>query len=172
MANTTVSSPAPATQDRPWVAGVALILLGVLLFAAQFVEQNDWVILGGLAAVFFALYGWTRKAGWIIPAMILGGLAIGLGFEDYGYDANGGIIVLGLAAGFIGIYLFNVVARVPAHWWPLVPGSILAVVGGSLALGGTQAAEVVGRFWPLALILLGVIVLFGGRQQLIGGPKT
>ena len=91
--------------------------------------------------------------------MILGGLAIGVGLQEYGYDPSGGIVVLGLGAGFIAIYLVNVLVQSPASWWPLIPGGILSVVGVTQLAEGTAAAETVARLWPVGLIVAGVIVL-------------
>lgn len=158
---------APANQ-RSWMTGAVLIGLGVLLLAGQLIPQNDWLILGGLSALFIAVYVATRKPGFIIPGFILGGLAIGIGLEDYGYSVDGSSVLLGLAGGFLAIYAFNALTNAKAQWWPLVPGTILAMIGGSLAIGGTPLAEAVGRFWPIVLIVIGVAALFGGRRQLTG----
>jgi len=169
---TTPATPAASRTERPWIMGVVLIGIGLLLLAGQLFEQNDWLILGVLAVVFLALYATTRKSGWVIPGMILGGLAIGLGFEDYGYSVDGSSVLLGLAAGFLAIYAFNWLTHAKAQWWPLIPGTILGVIGISLAIGGTEMADTVAQWWPVALIVVGLAILFGSRQQLMGRSKT
>lgn len=168
--NTNVVQPTSraSVNERPWVTGAVLIALGLLLLAGQFIPQNDWLILGGLSALFIAIYVATRKAGFIIPGFILGGLAIGIGLEDYGYSVDGSSVLLGLAGGFLAIYVFNALTNAKAQWWPLVPGAILGLIGGSLAIGGTALAETVGRYWPVVLIVVGLAVLFAGRRQLTG----
>ncbi|HEY6958168.1 MAG TPA: hypothetical protein VI814_05040 [Candidatus Limnocylindria bacterium] len=211
--------PVSGKQERPWIFGAVLIVVGALLFVAQFVQDAGWLVLGGLAVVFLAVYAWTRQPGWVIPGMILAGLAIGLACQSYGYDMNdsavvlgglaivflavyawtrqpgwvipgmilGGLavglalqssgydlndsaVVLGLAGGFLAIAVFNYATATfrgtAGQWWPLIPGGILAVVGISQAVGGTAAADIVERYWPLVLIAVGILVLIGGRQQL------
>lgn len=165
---------ATTNAERPWIAGVVLIGIGLILLAAQLFqpEEAGWIVLGGLSLLFLALFAATRARGWTIPGFILGGLAIGVALEDLGYSANGSSVVLGLAAGFIAIYVTNALTGAPAYWWPLIPGGILAVVGGSQVIGGTAAEEVVARWWPIALIVVGVLVLFGGQRQLRGSSPA
>jgi hypothetical protein len=171
----TPPTPVSAAEQRPWIFGVVLIVVGALLFVGQFVQDAGWLVLGGLALVFLAVYAWTRKPGWVIPGLILAGLAVGVAFESYGYDMNGSVVVLGLAAGFLGIAAFNYSSGTfrgtAGQWWPLIPGGILALVGISQAIGGSVAGDIVEQYWPLVLIAVGVLVLLGGRQQL-GRPKT
>lgn len=162
--------PVSGKQERPWIFGAVLIVVGALLFVAQFVQDAGWLVLGGLAVVFLAVYAWTRQPGWVIPGMILGGLAVGLALQSSGYDLNDSAVVLGLAGGFLAIAVFNYATATfrgtAGQWWPLIPGGILAVVGISQAVGGTAAADIVERYWPLVLIAVGILVLIGGRQQL------
>ncbi len=158
---------ATPTAERTWLAGAALIGIGLVLLAVQLFQPKDadWIVLGAISALLFALYAATRQDGFLIPAAILGGLAFGVGLEDYGYSMNGGVVVLGLAAGFLAIYVIDTFFGTHPHWWPLIPGGILAIVGGSQAIGGTQAAELVGRLWPVVLIAVGVLVFFRGQRR-------
>jgi hypothetical protein len=149
-----------ATVDRPWTAGAILIGIGLISFAAQWFSADGPFVLGALSFVFLALFASTRKIGFIIPGAILGGLAIGTGLEQAGYPMNGSAVVLGLAAGFLTIFVANVIARAPAYWWPLIPGGILSVVGTSNAFGGTDAERILALAWPVVLIAVGVLVLF------------
>jgi hypothetical protein len=164
------------TTERPWIAGAVLIGIGLLLLVVQLFKptDTDWIVLGGLSIMFIAFYVGTRKYGFIVPAMILGGLALGLGFEDAGYGLRGSAVVLGLAAGFLAIYVVSALTGAAAAWWPLIPGGILAVVGGSQLVGGTAAEALVATWWPIVLIAVGAFVLFAGRQQVSRGtaPKT
>jgi len=158
-------------RQRPWIAGVVLIAFGILLFGAQWFDVGDAVVLGGVSAIFLALFAGTRAYGWLVPGMILAGIAVGVGVQDAGYDENGGAVVLGLGAAFSCINIANLlVARGPAHWWPLIPGTILTTVGGSLVFGGTQAGEAVGRLWPVGLVIAGLLVLLAPRAQ--GKPTS
>lgn len=149
-----------ATVERPWIAGAVLIGVGLIFFVAQWFSADGPFVLGALSFVFLALFAATRKIGFVVPGAILGGLAIGTGLEQAGYSMNGSAVVLGLSAGFIAIFVANVAARVPASWWPLIPGGILGVVGTSNAVGGTEAERFIALAWPVVLIAVGVFVLF------------
>lgn len=152
-------------SDRGLTAGVLLVIIGLLLLAANWFQVTGAAALGALSVVFLAAYIGTRHYGFLIPGMILGGLAVGVGFQEAGYDPQGGIVVLGLAAGFIGIYVVDAVVRGPALWWPLIPGGILGVVGTTQLAEGTAAAAQVARLWPLALVLAGVVLLLASMQR-------
>lgn len=157
--NAPVNAPVNATVDRRSTAGIILVVLGLMFLAAQWFDFAGAAVLGALSVFFVVIYATTRKYGFLIPGMILGGLAIGVGLQEYGYDPSGGTVVLGLGAGFIAIYLVNVLVQSPASWWPLIPGGILSVVGVTQLAEGTAAAETIARLWPVGLIVAGVIVL-------------
>ena len=169
MSTTTSATPA---RDSSWVGGAVLIAIGAFLLLMQLVQPSGPIVLGGLAVLFGALYAGTRKHGFLVPAMILGGLAVGIAVEQAGYGLRGSAVVLGLAGGFLGIYVVNTLTGLSGHWWPLVPGGILALVGGSQALTGTRGAELVGDWWPLMLILLGIWIVLRERRPTSHGPAT
>jgi hypothetical protein len=54
-----------------------------------------------------------------------------------------------------------------APWWPLIPGGILALVGGALLLGdaGLTFLTIVGQFWPLALVAAGLYLLWRAASR-------
>jgi len=154
-----VNAPVTTPVDRRSTAGIILVVLGLMFLAAQWFDFTGAAVLGALSVVFVVMYATTRTYGFLIPGMILGGLAIGVGLQEYGYDPSGGVVVLGLGAGFIAIYLVNVLVQAPANWWPLIPGGILSVVGVTQLAEGTAAAETIARLWPVGLIVAGIIVL-------------
>lgn len=157
--NARVNAPVNVPVDGRSTAGIILVVLGLMFLAAQWFDFTGAAVLGALSVFFVVMYATTRKYGFVIPGMILGGLAVGVGLQEYGYDPSGGVVVLGLGAGFIAIYLINVLVQTPASWWPLVPGGILSVVGLTQVAEGTAAAETIARLWPVGLIVAGVIVL-------------
>ena len=157
-------------QDRSWVFGAVLIAIGVLLLAGQWVDISGAFVLGVLALIFLGTYAATRTYGFMIPGFILGGLALGVGVEGAGMSLHGGAVVLGLAAGFLAIYVTNVLVDRAPQWWPLVPGGILAVVGTSTALEGTDLARYGGVIWPSVLIAAGLILLLVNARA--PAPKT
>ncbi len=149
---------------RQMFAGALLILLGIVFLIQQiFGWRGDFLILLAIGGAFIAGYFFTRNYGLLIPGCILTGLAIGdigektlTGFDDFG--------VLGLGIGFLLIYLIDLVYRKRNIWWPLLPGGVLVLIG--LASASGQMAELVNLLWPILLILVGVLVLFGilGRR--------
>lgn len=148
-----------ALTDRRSTAGIILVVLGLMLLAAQWFDFTGAAVLGAFSVFFLVTYATTRKYGFLIPGMILGGLAVGVGLQEYGFDPSGGVVVVGLGAGFVAVYLVDVLIQTPARWWPLIPGGILSVVGVTQLAEGTAAAATVARLWPLGLVAAGVIVL-------------
>lgn len=166
------------SETRPaaasWAGGAILIALGLVLLAGELFTLSPWMVLASISAVLLALWAATRQYGFAVPAMIVAGLAVGTGWQDALVSSSGGEPVVGLALGFIGIYVVNLFARREAQWWPLVPGGILAAVGGQLVAQGTVYESWILPLWPVALIVLGLVLLYvtyrrGGAAQL---PKT
>ena len=157
------------TPTRSLWPGIFLIGLGVMLLLGQWFTFSGGVVLGVIALFFFGMYAATRGYGFLIPGFILAGLAGGVALEEGNVETNGGAVVLGLALGFLAIYVANVVLARPAHWWPLVPGTILGTVGGSLIIGGTEAGTLLAQLWPIALIALGVVLI--ALRTLTPAPK-
>ena len=104
--------------------------------------------------------------------MIPGGILSGIGwgavlvtgpFADTG-DVEGGVFMLTFAAGWALITVLTAVFTNQTHWWPLIPGGIMALIGGGILFGGVfmQGLTLLGQIWPVFLILLGLFVLFQG----------
>ena len=76
----------------------------------------------------------------------------------------GGPVVLGLGLGFLSIWAIGAGMQLARHhWWPLIPGGILTVVGGALLIGGTAVDML--DYWGVAVIAIGVFIL--GRAWVI-----
>lgn len=170
QASATTSSPVSlSTRSRNQLAAAAtLITIGASTLALRATETTpgagSWIVLiMGLA--FMAAHAVTRQYGLLVPAGILTGLGAGIAVSQQitGTDEmTSGVVVLGLGLGFLSIWVIGGLLRVTGHhWWPLVPGGILAVIGGSLLIGG-QAIQVLD-YWPVLLIGLGLVVLRGAR---------
>lgn len=154
------------------VFAIILIAVGVGALAMQVVpDAGAWIVLLiGLALL--AVFAILREYGALVPGGIMTGLGAGilasqsLALKD---EATGGIIVLGLGLGFIAIWVIGALVHVAEHHpWPLVPGGILSVIGVSLLVGG-QAIELM-RFWPVAVIAIGLILLW--RAVIEGRDRT
>jgi hypothetical protein len=155
-------------RDRRFLAFV-LIVVGLIALLSNFItipENVGLVVLAGVGIVLLAygLFAW--RYGYTIPGCIITGLGIGVLIAEpntqLSGNVEGGIIVLGLAGGFIGIALMNVLFSKPTFWWPLVPGVILGVVGALLTIDTRDSInllEQVGRYWPVILLVIGVWML-------------
>lgn len=158
------------------VGGLILIAIGLLALVGNFV---DLIGLGDLAVFFMAGLGtlfllWgilTRETGLIIPGGIISGIGWGIAlvagpFNWVSGDAEGGVFMLAFAAGWVAITLLTAVFTSKTHWWALIPGGIMALIGLAVLYGGlfANALTLLGSLWPVVLIILGVAILFGARK--------
>lgn len=159
-------------NNRQLVGGLALLLLGLVALAAQFIDV-DWLgllILPTLALIFLAWGLATRESGFLIPGGILAGLGAGtlliVGPLDAApEDVKGGAFLLTFALGWALIPILSTLFTKERHLWALIPGAIMALIGGALLLGGVamDLLELLGNWWPVILIAAGLILIF---QQL------
>jgi hypothetical protein len=154
-----------ALSDRHALPGIILVGIGLVLLVAQWFELTGAGVLAAIAAVFLTTYAASRNYGFLIPGMILLGLAAGVGLQESGYDPQGELVVIGLAGGFFGIFIVDVLTGHPDRWWPLIPGGILSAVGSEQLVRGTAAADAIVRFWPIVLVIAGVAILMTNLRQ-------
>ena len=150
-----------------WVGGLILIGLGVLFLLQQYAPEwvGGWLFLVGLGVIFLVAYLLNKQYGFLIPGCILTGLGIGvalIGDANTDSPQEGGVVVIALGLSFLAIWLVDmIVARGrPGHWWPLIPGGLLTVVGLTLVTDNQALWEKIGQWWPLIFILLGVWIIF------------
>jgi len=151
------------SHPRSWIGGALLVALGLLLFAEQFLRVDlAWLLLPGLALVFLAAGIASRRAGFLVPGSILGGLSLGIlgtlyPFQNLAEPAQGGLFLLALAAGFAFITPLTALVMGRAHWWALLVAALVGLVGGALFAGeiGLRALELVGKAWPVVLVAIG-----------------
>ena len=128
------------------------------------------IILAGLGLPFLLIFLTDRKHWWaLIPGMTMIGVAAAVFLEGVGVisdEAVGGLVVGGIALGFLLIYLID-----RKQWWALIPGGIMGTVAFFLLV-----ATVIEYVWPVALILLGLLLLrsglVGGRQRPRGAERV
>ena len=141
-------------QRNQLLPGLILIGLGVVFLLARASALSGWIVLAGLGVIFIIAYLSSRSYGLLIPGCILLGLGLG---EAVGLSS------LGLGLGFIAIFAVDTLVRGrTSHWWPLIPGVIIA---GDAALNANVAGigslrQVAVDWWPVLLILIGAFVLF------------
>lgn len=163
----------PARDRNRIFGGLFLIGLGLLFLAAQFI-QAQWMglLILPLLSAGFLLWGlFARNSGLLVPGGILGGIGLGTyltsgPFVEAGEQTQGGVFMLSFAAGWALIVLISFAIN-RTQWWPLIPGGIMAVIGGALLAGGAwmQVLEWLGKLWPMVLIGIGVSILLRRAQK-------
>ncbi len=157
------------------IGGILLVTFGLLALIGQFVNFGELLgllIVPGIGLIFLVAGIVARQPGFLIPGGILSGIGAGVlliegPFAHVNGDAEGGIFLLAFAAGWALITVTTAVFTKQTHWWPLIPGGILALIGGGILTGGLMqnVLEIVGKIWPIFLILGGAYVLYQGSRQ-------
>ncbi|MCX8025915.1 MAG: hypothetical protein N3A60_12005 [Thermanaerothrix sp.] len=145
----------------------ALVLLGSLApQAARYL--GGALVLGSVGVSFVVVYLQRREFWWaLIPAGTLFTLAVvSLAGSVLPADSGGWIFFAGLGLTFLVLYVLPGPDGTRMTW-PLYPAAILLVFAGLLFLGATA----LGRyFWPLALILIGLFLVYRAlRPRRISG---
>ncbi|MEZ4518873.1 MAG: hypothetical protein R3C44_19325 [Chloroflexota bacterium] len=164
------------------VGGLILVFIGGMALLSQFVETDGglWgtLIVLGLGLAFLLAGIVTREFGFLIPGGILTGIGAGLalliGPWQGVFDADGGgLFLIAFAGGWFLITLMGLLVTRQFHWWPLIPGTIIGLVGLAIVFGGAlwTILEWLGALWPLALIAAGILVLFKAFRGHTSEPK-
>ena len=152
-----------AKPDRQkFTAGVVLVLFGLGFYLVQRLDAiGNEVIMLIIGSAFLVAYFYQKAYGLLIPAGVLLGVGAGNLLQGRFWWANEGI-QLGLGAGFVAIYLIARLYQRESHWWPLIPGVILILIG-------IPKTAMVIRFlldnWPLILVAIGVLILIGAFRR-------
>lgn len=161
---------ASRTRDT-MVFAVILIAVGIGGLALQVLQPSTSV--GGVIVIIIGLgllaaFAFTRQYGYLVPGGIMTGLGAGIIASEAialtSDEGTAGVIVLGLGLGFLSIWVVGALVKTAQHhWWPLIPGGILVVVGGALVIGG-QAVDLLD-YWGVAIVALGLVVLWRAWTQ-------
>jgi hypothetical protein len=151
-------------RDRMAVA-IILIVIGVVGLGAQLFDLTadiGGLVVAIIGVAFLVAFAFTRQYGYLVPGGIMTGLGAGIIASQsltLADEQTGGTIVLGLGLGFLSIWVIGAIVHVDRHhWWPIIPGGILAVVGAVLLIGG-QAVNLLD-YWGVGIIAIGLIVLW------------
>lgn len=150
----------PSDRSGRIVAGVSLVIAGLGLFALEaFDEGGDAAILIVIGSVFIAGYFMWKLYGLLIAGCITLGVGLGIILERL-IDTRGDVTVLGIGIGFAMIYVIDRLTTSTAHWWPLIPGGVLLIIGLS-----SLAGSVGDYLWPGLLIAAGIALVIGANRR-------
>jgi len=151
------------------VGGAILILVGAVLFAAQVLPDFmpdfweifswPWIVIG-IGLVLFILGAAVGEPGMAVPATIMSGLGGILAYQWYTGDWQSWSYIWTLIPGFVGIGI--VLMSLLGGDASLKDGSTLMFISFiMLAVFGSffGAVGMAGRYWPVLLILLGVVLM-------------
>lgn len=146
------------------VGALAFITIGTILLLARFVEMGDLGALVpiGIGVLLLAWGAAAQSIGPIIPGGIIAGIGLGAQLETQVLADEGGLFFLGFAAGWVAITVVSSLFTDETVYWALIPGSILALIGSALLVGGAAltALSWLGALWPLVFVGVGLYMLY------------
>jgi hypothetical protein len=147
-------------MDRRVAGGLALIVVGGALQLTQLGIITGDRTLFILGVALLAGYVFTNHYGLLISGTILTGLGAGLMARAWA-GSGAGAVSLGLGLGLLAIPLIEEArgGRRAGGWWPVIPGSILTMIGVLLTVNLIGLFELVNRWWPTVLVAIGVWML-------------
>lgn len=154
--------------------GLILVAIGLIFLLSRFINlgENIGLLILPVLGVGFMLWGiFTREAGMMIPGGILSGIGAGIYLQaevtEIVPQADGALFLLAFGAGFASITLFSLLFARETHWWPLIPASIMVLIGLSIAFGGVffTALAFAGKYWPLILIAVGAYSIYEALKR-------
>ncbi|MFN8464811.1 MAG: hypothetical protein U0X20_04635 [Caldilineaceae bacterium] len=168
-----------ARNHQEWwrlLPGWTLTSLATMVLTGTFATVDRSLIaaqlFGGLALAFGSIYLTARGERWwaILPGGFMLVLAIVVGANSWVSSTE--LLAAGLFVGLgLVFFLLYFLDQRRRQWWALIPGSVLLVFGlltlstGRAVESETQAGLV--RWWPLLLILAGLLV---GLRPRRGSP--
>ncbi len=165
--------PVEDPRDKYFGAFI-LIAIGLLALVANLTQSEllGVLIVPMLGLIFLAWGLFSRRFEFIIPGCILSGIgfSILLSIEILKLQETvaGGVVILGLALGFVAITFISTFISPHRHFWALIPGAVLGVVGVLLLIGGDamKLLTILGQFWPVILVAIGVYVLIQPKKRI------
>jgi hypothetical protein len=150
---------APRSDPGGLVAGLVIAGIGLFFLAGQLDPDIGRFVTLFIGLALLAVFVLRREYGFLVPGSILTGVGIGIVLDSViSGDAESGVMMLAIAGGFLGIWVIGSLYRLPQnHWWPLIPGGILTLIG-LVQLTRTDVAGAL-QFWPVILIVVGAFVL-------------
>lgn len=159
------------------MAGTVLVVLGLVFFVGQFFALEGSLFLVGLGGALLAAYALGRRLlGFLIAGCVLLAIGVFAGIDELALlpeTIAGPLFFLMLGAAFVAVYVIH--SRFSASWggrnWALITGLALwafatfVFLVENTALLSPTAWDLLGRFWPLVLIAIGLWQLFRRLQD-------
>lgn len=145
------------------VLGVTLAAIGAIVLTGFVLPDFERFSLVSISAVLLAAFAVTREYGFAIPAGITGGVGTMVYLVTSGsIDPTSvpAVVFLSLAGGFVAIWPLGL-AALPrtTHPWPLVPATILGLIGLAFAAGLPGALDWIQAGVAIVLVLAGAAMV-------------
>jgi hypothetical protein len=152
----------PRSHHRGVAGGIILILIGSAILLQRWLDIENYIVL--LLGLTMLVWGSvSHKGGLIIPGGVLTGIGLGIlamqGPWQFPLADQNGVFLLCFALGW---FLITILTALSAHvqWWPLIPGGIMALIGGGiLVTNGAFPWIDLNLVFAAILIVLGLILL-------------
>jgi hypothetical protein len=156
-------------RNHRLAVGAILILFGAATLLQRWFDiGNYFILLLGLAMLVWGSI--SHRTGWIIPGGVLTGIGLGILANEGPWrfpaaDQNGVFLVC-FAFGWFLITLLTAVFTC-TQWWALIPGGIMALIGGSILIThGAIRWQDLNLVYAAVLIAVGlVLVVYRGRPK-------
>jgi hypothetical protein len=155
--------------DRNWVAGAVLIIVGLVFLAGRLAPGIEPFIPLGIGLLLLAVFLVSRSSAALVPGGIVSGVGAGILLsEAYPEPLGGALFLISLGVGFALVAFLAVLMAIPErHTWALIPGGILIAIGALTSVGerGRDIFDLIGTWWPVALVALGLWILIGSMRR-------
>lgn len=147
------------------IAGIVLVIVGAAFLASYIVPGLDRFVVLAIGIGILILFAATRAPAALIGGSIVTGVGVGIVLSSYiGGTTGGALFLISLGDGFLLAWLVGWFMAIPeARFWPLIPGSVLVLIG---------AAMLPGAGWAVALIVIGLGLVLVGSRAGGRGPAT
>lgn len=151
------------------VLGVTLAAIGAVILTGFAVPDLERYTLLSISAVLLVAFAFTREFGYAIPAGITGGLGVMV------YLVTGGsidptsvpaVVFLSMAGGFASIWALGLAALPRTiHPWPLIPATILGLLGIAFATREMVLVDWIRAGVALLLVVAGAAMVLRNRDR-------
>ena len=156
------------------ILGLTLLAIGLVVIGGLFVPDLDRYILLLVSAVCLVAFALTREYGFAIPAGITAGIgSMVLVTSSIANDPllSGSAFFLCMAGGFTAVWVLGLFALPrETHPWPLVPATVLGIMGLAVLTQNPAAFDWLKAGIALALIAGGLVMVV--RHRLAQEPAT